>query len=131
MFATPRRLSGRQALAIFLAVASVPCAIVYGLAPAQDLTSTLGMLAGALLVLASAAGISRGRTWGLLLAPAGAMAICATVARAPQCGCLVDAHPMLPQAGLAVMAMGVAAAVLSTLAFVVYIAPIVRFLRNR
>lgn len=128
---TPRRLSRRQASAIFLASASVPCAIIYGLAPQQDLAAMLGMLAGAMLVLGSAVGISRGRTWGLLLAPVGAIAICTTVAGAPQCGCLADAHPMLPQAGLAVMAMGVAAAVLSTVAFAVYVAPIVRFLRNR
>lgn len=127
----PRRVSRRNGVAVALAGAAIPCALMYGLAPQQDPWTTVGMLTGAGLVLTSALGVSRGRTWGLLLAPLGAVAVGSTVASSPRCGCLTDGHPLLPEAGLAITALGVAAAVLATLAFLVYVAPMVRFVRRR
>ena len=126
----PRELDRRHETAVALATAAIPCAIVYGLGPQQELSTALWMLGGAGAVWVSAIGISRDKTWGLLVAPLAAAVVASTVMLAPRCGCMENPHPMMPQAGFAVAGLGVAAAVLSAAVFVVYLGPMIRWLRR-
>lgn len=129
LLATPRELAPRHQLAVALATLALPCAAVYGLAPQQSTETAVWMLGSAATVWTAAVGISRDRTWGLLLAPLGALAVTVTVWSAPSCGCLENAHVLMPRGGLAVGLIGAAAAVLSAAVFVLYVGPMTRWLR--
>lgn len=119
---------GRHLLSMALASAAVPCATIYGLAPQHTLLVSGGVLGGALVVLAGAWGVCRGRTWGLLLGLAGSIVMGLTLAQAQTVGWLQHPHPLLPQTKpLALLALGIAGVGLSFLSSAIFLAPMVRF----
>jgi len=122
---------GRHLVSLMLASAAVPCAVIYGLAPQHTWLVSAGVLGGAALVSGGAWGVCRGRTWGLLLGLVGAVLVSVTIARAQHLGWLVHPHPLLPNENpLALLGLGIASAVLSFASALVFVVPMVRFLRR-
>jgi hypothetical protein len=127
----PDALPPRHRWSLTLAAAALPCALAFGFAPQQSLTTAVFVIGGALMLVAGAAGVARGRTWGLLVAFVAAPAVAATVLVTPSRGVLQHAHPILPHHNpVMIDVLGLCAAGLAVAALLPFIGPIARFLRR-
>ncbi len=123
--------AGRHLLSMVLASMAVPCAVVYGLAPQHTWLVTAGVLGGAAVAVSGTWGVCRGRTWGLFASLAGAILITVSLFSAQHAGVLHHPHPILPNTGsLALLAMGIVSATLCFGSALVFLVPIIRFLRR-
>ena len=125
----PDGLSRRQRWSLRLAGAALTPATLFALAPEQTGTTMATVLGGAALVWLGTLGLARGRTWGLLVALAGAPALAIGVALAPSTSHFVAEHFLVtrPLAPLMLDALGGAAALGAILAVVPFVGPILRF----
>jgi hypothetical protein len=122
----------RMAFSSTMAGASLPCAILYGFAPQQDLGTTIAVVGGALLVAAATVAVGKGKTVGLLLALVGAGVIASTLFQARHLGWIEHPHPFVPTDNpLALLAAGIASLVLCCAAVAPYLIPMLRFLFGR
>lgn len=124
----PRTMSIRHGASVAFAGAALTPSVTFALAPGQETSVAIAMLAGAAVLVAGALGLARGRTWGLLLNLLGAGIVSVGVAFAPWLGQLPGGHPWLSQSGsLLVNVIGVSAATLALLSSSLYAGPILRF----
>lgn len=127
----PDGLPQRHRWSLTLAAAALPCALAFGFAPQQSITTTIVVIAGALTLVAGTAGVARGRTWGLLVAFVGAPMVAASVLFTPSSGVLHHAHPILPHRNpVMIDVLGLSAAGLALAALLPFAGPIARFLRR-
>jgi hypothetical protein len=128
----PDGLPPRHRWSLTLAAAALPCALAFGFAPQHALATTIVVVVGALTLVAGAAGVARGRTWGLLVALVGAPTVAASVLLTPSRGILHHAHPILPHHNpVMIDVLGLCAAGLSLAALVPFVGPIARFLGRK
>lgn len=123
----------RRVLAsLVFAAASVPCALVYGLAPQASWLVSAAVLAAASLVAAGSTGIARGKTWGLFASIAGALSLAGTLPFAQELGWLHGPHPFLPTGNpLALHWLGMGAVGLATMSVVPFVGPVIAFLLGK
>ena len=127
----PDGLPPRHRWSLTLAAAALPCALAYGFAPQQSIFTASVVITGSLMLVAGAAGLARGRTWGLLLAFVAAPAVAASVLVTPSRGILQHAHPILPHRNpVMIDVLGLCAAGLALAALLPFARPIARFLRR-
>ncbi len=124
-------LSGRHRGSLLFCGAALPCAMMFGLAPMQSVTTTAITTVGAGLLFASAVGLARGRTWGVLAALLAGPVLATGAWLAPELISLTAPHPLLPPNGLLVQLVGVGAVGLAFAAAAPFLAPIVRFVAAR
>lgn len=126
---TPRKTARRHGAAIALVGASIVPCILFALAPGQPPMVSAAMLLGVIVLAAGAAGLGRGRTWGLLASMVGAGTLAVGVAVAPSLGTLPAGHPWLPNASVVMIdVLGASACALAFAATALYAGPVVRFL---
>lgn len=123
----------RRVLAsLVFAAASVPCALVYGLAPQASWLVSAAVLAAASLVAAGSTGIARGKTWGLFASIAGAVSLAGTLPFARELGWLHGPHPFLPTGNpLALHWLGMGAVGLAAMSVVPFVGPVMAFLLGK
>lgn len=123
----------RRVLAsLVFAAASVPCALVYGLAPQASWLVSAAVLAAASLVAAGSTGIARGKTWGLFASIAGAFSLAGTLPFARELGWLHGPHPFLPTGNpLALHWLGMGAVGLAAMSVVPFVGPVIAFLLGK
>lgn len=123
----------RRVLAsLVFAAASVPCALVYGLAPQASWLVSAAVLAAASLVAAGSTGIARGKTWGLFASIAGAVSLAGTLPFTRELGWLHGPHPFLPTGNpLALHWLGMGAVGLAAMSVVPFVGPVIAFLLGK
>jgi hypothetical protein len=122
----------RVLTSLVFAAASVPCALVYGLAPQASWLVSAAVLAAASLVAAGSTGIARGKTWGLFASIAGAASLAGTLPFTRELGWLHGPHPFLPTGNpLALHWLGMGAVGLASLSVVPFVGPVLAFLLGK
>ncbi len=125
------RLNLREILSTSLATAALPGALIFGLAPYESSATAVKVLVCSLSLLGSVIGLCRGRAWALLLLPAAAVGLVASVFTSPASVAMEVAHPMFPvNATVNVFGLGLASASLGVAALLPWVPALVRFFKS-
>ena len=132
LLASPCGLARRHRISLVLAGAALPGALMFGLAPLQDLATRVMLVGGAGLLFSMSVGLARGRTWGLLAGIFAVPMLATGAFVAPPTVSIAFMHPLLPEGSmpggvLLLRLLGVTSAALALASVVPFVGPVVRF----